>query len=86
MEDKRQYRKYTPWIFFLAEMILVFEILYTTELFVQLGNMFLFIFLIAVYYRLNKLLFILDRQNKLLSKRKREDKRSELQRKYNVKT
>lgn len=66
--DRREYRKYTPWIFFILEAILVFEILYTMDFFVVLGNIFIIGFLGVMYFRLNKLFYILDRQRKLKNK------------------
>lgn len=61
-QDRRQYRKYAPWIFFGAEVILTLEILYTADLFVSLGNLFLIGFLGVMYFRLGKLFEVLDRQ------------------------
>lgn len=64
-QDRRQYRKYAPWIFLLAELVLVVEILYAANLFISLGNIFLIVFLGAVYFRVGKLLDVLERQKKL---------------------
>lgn len=68
--DRREYRKYAPWIFFTAEAILTFEILYTMDFFVSLGNLFLIGFLGVMYFRLNKLFSVLDRNEKLRIKKK----------------
>lgn len=74
-KERRQYRKYAPWIFFLAEMILIIELLYSTSFFVSLGHISVIIFIAAVYYRLNKLFYILKRQ-KPLNKDVRRTKKS----------
>ena len=63
--ERRQYRKYAPWIFYISELILVFEILYSVDLFVNLGNLFLVIILAIGYIRFIKLMNILERQKKL---------------------
>lgn len=67
--NRREYRKYAPWIIFLAEAILTFEILYTMDFFISLGNLFLIGFLGVMYFRLNKLISVLDRQDKYPKKK-----------------
>ncbi len=64
-QERREYRKYAPWIFLGAESILVFEILYTTDLFISLGNLFLIGFIGVMYFRFNKFLKVLERNKKL---------------------
>jgi len=63
--ERRQYRKYAPWIFYISELILVFEILYSVDLFVNLGNSFLMVMIAVGYLRFIKLIDILERQKKL---------------------
>jgi len=66
--ERRQYRKYAPWIFFISEGILTFEILYSMDLVVGIGNLFIIGFLGAMYFRLNKLFTVLDRNNRMKNK------------------
>lgn len=63
--DRREYRKYAPWIFFTAEMILAVEIFYITNVIIGIGHVFLMCFICVGYFRLNKLFSVLDRQKKL---------------------
>jgi len=63
-EDRREYRKYTPWIFFGMEMILAMEIFYIADFFVSIGKFFIIGFLAFFYYRSRKLFQVLDRQEK----------------------
>lgn len=64
-KERRQYRKYAPWIFFGAELVLVGEILYTLDLVVGISNIIIIIALGIAYVRLNKLFHVLDRQKPL---------------------
>jgi len=66
--ERRQYRKYAPWIFFIAEGIMVFELLYSMNLVVSIGNLFIIGFLGIMYFRLNKLFTVLDRNNRMKNK------------------
>jgi len=63
--ERRQYRKYAPWVFFTAEAILAFEILYSMDVMIGIGNLFLIGFIGVMYFRMNKLFSVLARNNKL---------------------
>jgi hypothetical protein len=65
--ERRQYRKYAPWIFFLAEGLLTFEILYSVDLIVGIGNLFVIVFIGVMYFRMHKLFSILTRNDRLKS-------------------
>ena len=63
--DRREYRKYAPWIFFGAELILIYEILYSADIIIGIGNLFLIFFILFTYLRLGKLFTVLDRNEKM---------------------
>lgn len=63
--EKRKYRKYTPWIFFMTEVILMLEIMYMANLLIGIEEILLVVFLGVFYFRFEKLFKVLDRQKSL---------------------
>ena len=63
--EKRKYRKYTPWIFFMSEVVLMLEVMYMANLLIGIEQILLVVFLGVFYFRFEKLFKVLDRQKSL---------------------